>query len=64
LLLVYESSGKEVRRLVDERQNAGLQRVSWDGRSSTANLVASGVYFYTLFIDGIASETRKSLLLK
>jgi hypothetical protein len=64
LLEIYDSSGRQVRMLVDTKQDAGLHSVLWDGRSSGGGAVASGVYFYTLIVDGSAIEARKALLLK
>jgi Secretion system C-terminal sorting domain len=57
-LKVYNSLGKEVVSLVNQRQNAGSYSVDFNA----ANL-PSGIYYYTLKTDGI-SETKKMMLLK
>jgi hypothetical protein len=64
LLTIYDQTGKEVRRLVDDAQSGGLHIASWDGKSTAGSSVASGVYYYSLVIDGITRETKQSLLLK
>jgi hypothetical protein len=55
---VYDILEREVSVLVNERKNAGVYEVKFDG----ANL-ASGVYFYRLQA-GTYVETRKLLLLR
>ena len=57
-LIVYNSMGEEVRRLVDTRQSSGSYEVNFD-----AGNLSSGIYFYSLFIDG-TNLTKKMLLLK
>lgn len=44
-LTVYDLLGREVKRLVDERFEAGRYSVSWDGRNSDGQVVSSGIYF-------------------
>jgi len=44
--------GRRVRRLVGERREAGVYRVSWDGRDERRNPVAPGVYFLRLSTGG------------
>jgi hypothetical protein len=61
-LKVYAVSGGLVRTLVAGRRSAGLHNVSWDGRDSNGEKVASGVYFYNLTAPGI-NECRKMILL-
>ena len=45
---VYNSSGRVVRTLVNERKHPGLYTVLWDGTNFAGNKVASGLYFYRL----------------
>ena len=57
-LVVYDLLGREVATLVNEPQKAGTHTVEWNaGRN------ASGVYFYTLAVDGFV-QTRKMVLTK
>ncbi len=57
-LTVYNILGKEMSELVNERQNPGKYRVSFN-----ASNLSSGVYFYTLTTDNF-TETKRMLLLK
>lgn len=47
-LVIYNSLGQEVRKLVDDRQSPGYHIVVWDGRDQSGRPVPSGVYFYRL----------------
>lgn len=55
-LVVYDIAGRHVETLVDRRLTAGDHRVPW-----IAARRPSGVYFYTLRVDGDA-ETRKMVV--
>jgi hypothetical protein len=57
-LKVYDILGKEVATLVNQRQEAGSYRVSFN-----AAQLSSGVYFYRIQTAGFV-ETRKMLLVK
>jgi hypothetical protein len=59
-LKVYDISGKEIASLIsDEYLNTGVYSKSFNG----ANL-ASGVYFYSILVNGKVFLTRKMLLIK
>jgi hypothetical protein len=58
-LKVYDLRGQEVSTLLKGNQSPGLYDLTFNG----ANL-STGVYFYTLFIDGKAADTHKMLLIK
>gem|GEM_PF-3542643 len=46
---IYASSGKEIRRLLDNRnRSAGYHTALWDGRDGLGRHVASGIYVCTL----------------
>jgi len=60
---VFNAQGERVRVLVDRHQTAGQHTVSWDGRNSVGQTVATGVYFYRLRA-GEFNRTRKMQLLK
>ncbi|MEI7485078.1 MAG: T9SS type A sorting domain-containing protein [Ignavibacteriota bacterium] len=57
-VVVYYVQGREVQTLVNERLNAGMYEVKFDGSS-----LNSGVYFYRLTTDGF-SDTKKMILIK
>lgn len=66
-LNVYDARGRLTRRLVDESQGAGWQRVAWDGRDDDGHPVANGAYFARLAVDGPSGEevfTRRVVLLR
>jgi hypothetical protein len=63
-LEVFNVLGQKVATLVDEKQYANRRYVvTWDGRNIHGNVVASGVYFYRLQVNGF-SKTRKMVILK
>ena len=62
-LAIYDASGRLIRVLVDEQQDAGVRSVVWRGDDRAGQTVASGVYFCVL---QAAEErrTQKLVLLK
>jgi hypothetical protein len=60
---VYDVAGRLVRTLVDGVQTPGHKVTTWDGRSESGELVASGVYFYRL-TAGRFERTRKMALVQ
>ena len=65
-LTIYDMNGGRVRTLAVGHQPAGVYRsheraAYWDGRNRRGELVANGVYFYTLSA-GDFSATRKMLV--
>jgi len=59
LLSVFDVTGKEVAILVNTKQNTGTYLADWN-----ASGFASGIYFYSLLIDGKAIDTRRMVLVK
>ena len=58
-LKVFDLLGKEIATLINEKQAPGTYEVSFDGST-----LPSGVYFYSLYSDGVKMDTKKLLLLK
>jgi photosystem II stability/assembly factor-like uncharacterized protein len=56
---VYDITGKEVAILVNETKLTGKYEVRFDGGN-----LSSGIYFYTLFADGVRVDTKKAVLIK
>jgi len=52
-LAVYDSQGRQVRVLVNARQDAGVYQVSFEGRN-----LASGAYYYRLQTEAFVDEKR------
>jgi len=63
VLKIYSIMGGLVRTLVNFRQNAGEQQISWDGTDDFGNQLSSGLYLCRL-ITGEFSETRKIVMQK
>ena len=61
VLEIFDVTGRRVRRIVDETQDAGHHRARWDGRSDSGRAAASGVYVYKVSTG--ASTLAKSMLL-
>ena len=57
-LSVYNTLGKEVAVLINEKLSAGQYDIQWNG-----NGFSSGVYYYRLEMNG-ATEVRKMMLIK
>jgi hypothetical protein len=62
-LVLFDILGRRVRQLVNDQLSAGKHEVTWDGRSETGQVAASGVYLYRLEAGEFSSE-RKMILLK
>lgn len=62
-LTIYNALGKEVRRLVDGKMEAGEHRAIWNGYDANFKQVGSGVYFCRIIGEAF-SESIKLLYLK
>jgi hypothetical protein len=62
-LRIYDVRGAAVRTLANERYQAGVHRLAWDGQTDRGQPVASGVYFYKL-VAGSFTDTKKMTILK
>ena len=62
-LTIYDVAGRQVRRLLSERQEPGAYQIVWDGRNDNGAPVSSGVYFHKLVAKSFVS-TKKMTLLK
>ncbi|MBK9331618.1 MAG: T9SS type A sorting domain-containing protein [Ignavibacteria bacterium] len=58
-LKIYDALGNEVTAIVNEKQSAGSYDAAFDGTG-----LSSGIYFYSLYSDGILKDTKRMLLLK
>jgi len=59
---VYDARGRQVRRLLDDRLDAGEHRIAWNGRTDDGRVAAAGAYFVQLRLDGVVVATRKAIL--
>ncbi len=64
MLTIYDILGREVIRLIDESQPAGIQKVIWYGRDSYGQLVPSGIYLYSLKTTSGFNATKKMVFMR
>lgn len=62
-LNIYNTDGKHILELVDEKKNMGNHEVSWNGLDKFNQSVKSGVYFYNLQV-GDFEQTKKMIYIK
>ncbi|MGB9695985.1 MAG: T9SS type A sorting domain-containing protein [Ignavibacteria bacterium] len=60
---IYDITGREIYKLVDQRLDRGSYTVSWHSFNNNGDYVASGIYFYRM-IAGNFSMTKKMVLLR
>jgi len=51
--------GKELYSLVDEKKSRGTYEIKFDGSN-----LSTGLYFYTLYVNGLKTDTKKFILMK
>jgi hypothetical protein len=61
-LRVFDSSGRLVMTLLDQKLGAGLHRVSWNGRDAADRRVPAGIYFLRLVAPDGGRISRLVLL--
>ncbi len=59
MLKVYDINGREAATLVNRKMNPGMYEAVFDGSE-----YSSGIYFYSMIIDGKAIDTKRMILLK
>lgn len=62
-LKIYNSLGVRVTTLIDEYHDAGTYRRYWDGKDAHGRIVASGIYFCRLEVEG-CSQARQVIRLQ
>lgn len=58
-LIIYDITGKEIIKLVNQKMNAGEYEYTFNGES-----LSSGIYFYSLIIDANKIDKKKMMLVK
>ena len=58
-LNVYDITGKLIETLINQNKSSGKHSLKFDGSN-----LSSGIYFYSLFVDGMRIDTKKMILLK
>ncbi|MFO7891330.1 MAG: C1 family peptidase [bacterium] len=49
---IYDMRGRKIRSLIKETQNSGQKCITWNGRDDSNEAVSSGMYIYSLQIEG------------
>jgi rhodanese-related sulfurtransferase len=62
-LRIYDSRGRLVTTIIDDRRQPGIGRAVWDGTDRQGRAVAGGVYFYNLAWNG-GSRTQRLVLIR
>ncbi len=60
---IFDVAGRLVKTLLDENMDAGIHRVSWDGKNQAGTRATSGVYFYKIKANGF-EKSKKMVLLR
>lgn len=60
---IYDLTGRLIRTLVDEPQNAGYYQVSWDGKDNAGEKISSGIYLYRIEV-GTYTSVKKMILMR
>jgi len=66
-LAIYDLLGKHIKTLVNEKTESGKNETFWNGKNTSNNYSASGVYVFSLFAstaDQIYSFAKKMILLR
>jgi hypothetical protein len=62
-LIIYNILGEKVRVLVNENQNTGSYKLTWNGKDDFGRMLSSGIYFYRLKAEQFTS-VKKMILMK
>lgn len=62
-LTVFNANGEKIRTLVNEIKASGSYEATWNGKYTSGQAAASGIYFYRLTTDGF-SQVRQMLLVR
>ena len=58
-VIIYDLSGREVRRLYDARDSSGPNQVAWDGRDDNNMAVRPGLYLIRLEANTDAGDATQ-----
>ena len=62
-ITIYDITGREVKRLINQSAPAGRYSVNWNGTNQWGKQIASGLYFYRMETPGFQS-VKKLIFLK
>lgn len=52
-LYIYDLNGRIINKLARVEQESGTQQIVWDGTNDYGESVSSGIYYYSMLIDGV-----------
>lgn len=61
-IFLYDTRGRLIRKLIQEKQQKGLHTVDWNGKSDQNTKVNPGVYYYSILING--KHTANKVILR
>ena len=59
-LTIYNVLGQKINTLVNEKKSIGEYKMLWNGKDFSGKSVASGIYFYSLQVNGKNLKTEKN----
>ncbi len=62
-LNIYDTMGRLIKTLVNEKKEVGYHSVVWDGKDENGAAVSSGIYLYRIQ-TGDYTETKQCIMLK
>jgi hypothetical protein len=62
-LSIYDMTGREVNRLIDQYQGTGDYKIDWNSKDQYGHTMSSGMYFARLSVDN-ESVSRKMVMTK
>lgn len=57
-LYIYDINGKLINKLIREDQDSGVHKIIWDGNNENGEGVSSGIYYYSMMIDGVNTSGK------
>lgn len=63
-LLIYNIKGQKINTLVQDSLTKGSHSINWNGKNDNGKSVSSGLYYYTLKVNGKTEAVNKCMLLK
>ncbi len=62
VITIYDITGRQVRRLIDQLFSAGEHSVTWDGADNRHRSVSSGVYLYRIEAGSYLAQKKMTLV--
>ena len=62
-ITIYDMLGRQVKKLINQTQDAGYRSIIWDATNDYGKPVSAGIYLYQIQV-GEYMQTKKMVLLK